>query len=97
MGVNGAGNNENQFNFSITLINCLITGKIIVLIDEMSYNTKIFPEYLRVQSVGDVICNRSTIKVSRSTIAACTLEEVFFFGFSLRLLIVSRLDRSYWG
>jgi len=57
----------------------MIEGKIIVYVDEMTINSRTYPEYLRIKDENDVISDRARQRISHSIIAAATFKEVILF------------------
>lgn len=68
-----------DLSFIMKLVNMLVLKKIVIFIDEMTYNSQTYLEYLRVKCTKDVISNRSSKKTTHSIIAASDFNEVILF------------------
>lgn len=70
---------EIEVEYVAKLINCLLNGKIVIFIDEMTFNSRSYPEYLRIKDSSSIASNCKSAKITNSIIAACTFNEVIIF------------------
>jgi len=68
-----------EYWFVMSLLHSMSLNKIVVFVDEMTYNNKSTPEYLRTKTINNIIVNRTSQKISHSLIAATTFTEVILF------------------
>jgi len=70
---------DREGNFVAHLLYSLSLKKVIVFVDEMAFNNKIHPEYLRARTANDIIMDRSSKKTAYSVITVSTFDQVVLY------------------